>query len=531
MRKHTWIIAGLLAAAMLSSSAFAAEKVFVYNLQNEPKTIDPALNNTIAGSNIIYNIFEGLFRIGFDDKPEPGLAKSWDISEDGLTWTFHLRDGLKWHDGSALTADHFRYGFYRLINAEVASPYAFLGFCIKNAEKYYNGECTAEEVGIKVIDDVTLQVTLEYCNPLMMDHLSYHVFYPAKPEVVEANPRSWTTTPETILCNGPFYLAEWKHNAEVTLKKNPYYWDADNVKLEEVRLVMINDPNTALAAFRGGSLDFFKNLPTMSKAALLASGEAQALGTLGVNFTVFNVDQKPFDDVRVRKAFALAIDREMICNKVTMAGEKPATGYIPYNIPGPSNAKDFRSAAGKSYFSPNAQVEEARKLLAEAGYPDGKGFPAVTYKYNTNENNKLIAEALQAMWKQNLGVDVELYNEEWKVFLDTRRLRNFQLLRRGYLVDFCDPASLFELYVGDYADNYAGYKNAEYDRLVTAARSEMDNDTRMGYFLKAEEILMDDMALLPINFDSTSYMINPRIKGIYLSPRDWDLFRGIEIVE
>ena len=530
MRKHSWIIAGLLAAAMLCSSAFAAEKTFVYNLQVEPKTIDPVLNNAVDGSNMIYNIFEGLFRIGFDDKPEPGLAKSWDISEDGLTWTFHLRDGLKWHDGSALTADHFRYGFLRLINAEVASPYAFLGFCIKNAEKYYKGECTAEEVGIKVIDDVTLQLDLEYRNPLMADHLSYHVFYPAKPEIVDANPRSWTTSPETILCNGPFYLAEWKHNAEITLKKNPYYWDADNVKIDKVRAVMINDANTALAAFRSGRVDFIKNLPTMSKAALIASGEAQTNATLGVSFSVFNVNKAPFDDVRVRKAFALAVDRNMITKKVTMAGEEPASGFIPSKIPGPSTAADFRGAA-KVYFSPNAQVEEARKLLAEAGYPDGKGFPTVTYKYNTNENNKLIAEALQAMWKQNLGVNVELYNEEWKVFLNTRHQRNFQIARHGYLVDFFDPGSLLDLWVSDSGENYAGYNNPEYDRLVIAARSEMDNDTRMGYYIDAEDHLLTDMVVLPINFYTTSFMLNSRIKGLYMSPRNWDFFRGIEIVE
>lgn len=529
MRKRSWILAAA-AALALCASAYAAEKVFVYNLGVEPRTIDPVLNNATDGSTVIYNLFEGLVRVSLEDKPEPGLAKSWDVSEDGLTWTFHLRDGLKWHDGTPLTAEHFRYGLLRVVDPNVASPYAFLGFPIVNAENFYNGKCKAEDVGIRAVDNTTLELKLAYQNPLMLDHLSYHIFFPAKPEVVEAHPRDWTTSPDTILCNGPFYLTEWKHNAEMTLVKNPHYWDAENVKIDKVRVVMITDPNTALAAFKGGKIDFTKRLPSMQIPVLLKSGQAKTVNTLGVSFSVFNVTQPPFDNPLVRRAFALAVDRQGIVDKVTMAGQAPANAYIPYGLPGPEDGKDFRSA-GKSYFSNRAQPEEARKLLAEAGYPDGKGFPKVTYKYNTNEGNKNIAEALQAMWKRNLGIEVELYNEEWKVFINTRFQKNYQIARHAYLVDFFDPASLMDILVSDSPENVTGYNNPEYDKLVVAARSEMDHAKRIGYLLKAEDILMQDLPVLPINYYSTPYMVSERVKGMYISPRNWDFFRGVEIVK
>ncbi len=529
MIKRSWFFA-LVIAISLCGCAFAAEKVFVYNLGVEPRTIDPALNNAVDGSTVIYNIFEGLVRISFEDKPEPGLAESWDVSDDGLTWTFHLRDGLKWHDGTPLTAEHFRYGFLRVIDPNVASPYAYLGFPIVNAENFYNGKCSADDVGIKTIDDVTLEIKLASQNPLMLDHFSFDVFFPAKPEIVNAHPRDWTTSPETILCNGPFYLTEWKHNAELTLTKNPYYWDADNVKIDKVRLVMIADANTGLAAFKGGRLDFTRQLPAMQIPMLLKSGQAKSAETLGVSFSVFNITQPPFDNPLVRRAFALAIDRKAIVDKVTMGGQAPADAYIPYGLPGPEEGKDFRSS-GKIYFEPRAKIDEAKKLLAEAGYPDGKGFPKVIYKYNTNEGNKNLAEALQAMWKKNLGVEVELYNEEWKVFIDTRNQKNFQLARHAYLIDFFDAASLMELFVTDSDENCTGYSNTEYDKLVIAARSEMDHAKRIGYLLAAEDILMEDLPLIPINYYASPYMISPRIKGLYISPRNWDFFRGVEIVK
>lgn len=514
----------------LAGAGLAAEREVVYNLGVEPRTIDPVLNNAVDGSNVIFNLFEGLVRIGFDDAPEPGCAERWEAAEDGLSWTFHLRPGLKWADGTPMTAEHFRYGFLRALDPANASPYAHLGFFIKNGEAFFNEKAKAEDVGLVAVDDTTFRIDLEYPSPLMLDYLSYHIFYPARADVVEKDPRGWTSKPETTPCNGPFMITEWKHNSEMTLMKNPLYWDADNVKVDKLRLVMITDTNTALAAFKAGKVDLIDRLPPQMTPKLLQSGEAKVAPTLGTSFSVFNIKRPPFDNPLVRRAFNLAIDRTAMVEKVSMGGQKPAVAFIPYGIPGVGSGKDFR-AEDKGYLPEKADVETAKKLLAEAGYPDGKGFPKVTYKYNLNPINKAIAEALQAMWKQNLGVEVELSNEEWKVFIDTRIQKNFDVARHAYIVDFFDAGSLLELWQTGVPENVANFSDAEYDALVKDSLRQMDRAKRIESLHKAEAILMRDLPVLPIYFYSTPYMQSARVKGIYISPRNWVFFRGAEVVE
>lgn len=522
----------LVAVLFLLGAAWAGEKELVFNLSVDPRTIDPVLNNAVDGSNVIYNIFDSLVRIGFDDAPEAACAESWDVAEDGMSWTFHLREGLKWSDGEPITAEDFRYGFLRALDPEVASPYSYLGFFIKNAEAFYNGKAKAEEVGLTAVDERTFRIDLEYQNPLMLDHLSYHIFYPARKDVVEKEPRAWSNRPETIVTNGPFKLVEWKHGegGEIILEKDPNYWDAENVKVDRIRMVMITDTNTALAAFKAGRVDYLNNLPPQMIPQLLKSGEAQSMPTLGTAFAVFNVTKPPFDDLRVRKAFNLAIDRTAMVEKVTLGGQKPANAFIPYVIPGAGGEGDFR-AEGKSWLPERPALEQAKALLAEAGYPDGKGFPKVTYKYNSNPLNKGIAEALQAMWKQGLGIEVELVTEEWKVFIETRRNKDYDIARHAYLVDFFDAASLLDLWITGVAENVAGYSDPEYDRLMKAAAKEMDRAKRIQYMHEAEDILMRDLPVAPIYYYASTIMQSERVKGIYLSPRNWVFFRGAEIVD
>ena len=529
MKGKKWFLA-LAVVLCLMGTAWAGEKEIVYNLAIEPRTIDPVLNNAVDGSNVIFNLFEGLVRIGFDDAPEAGCAEKWEASEDGMSWTFHLRKGLKWSDGKPMTAEEFRYGFLRAITPENASPYAHLGFFIKNGEAFFNGKAKAEEVGLVAVDDVTFRIDLEYQTPLMLDYLSYHIFYPARADVVEADPRGWTSKPETAIGNGPFMLADWQHNSEMTLVKNPHYWDADNVKIDKVRMVMITDSNTALAAFKGRKVDLIDNIPPQMTPQLIKSGEAKVAPTLGTSFSVFNVTRAPFDNPLVRRAFTLAVDRTVMAEKVAMGGQKPAVAFIPYGIPGVEAGKDFR-AEGGAFLPDRADVEQAKKLLAEAGYPDGKGFPKVVYKYNLNPINKAIAEALQAMWKQNLGVEVELSNEEWKVFINTRMKHDFDIARHAYLVDFFDAGSLLELWQTGVPENVAGYANEEYDALIKDSLKQMDRAKRIEDMHRAEQILMQDLPVLPLYFYSTPYMQSARVKGIYMSPRKWVFFRGAEVVE
>ena len=519
----------LAAVLFLAGTGAAAEKEIVFNLAVEPKTIDPVQNESVDGSDVIMNIFEGLVRVGPDAKPEAGSAEKWDVSEDGLTWTFHLRPGLRWSDGEPLTAGHFKHGFMRLINGENAAPYSYMGFFIRNAEAFFNGKAKAEDVGINVLDDVTLQIVLEDKNPLILEYLSFGNFIPARPDVVDKDPRGWAAK-DDFPCNGPFMISEWRHNSEMTLVKNPNYWEADKVRLDKIRMTMIVDSNTALAATKAGKIDFNKQLPPQMTPQLIQSGEAKLANTLGISFSVFNLKKPPFDNPKVRQAFNLAIDRTAMVEKVAQGGQKPAVAYIPYVIPGTGSDKDFRGES-KDYLPVRADPEAAKKLLAEAGYPDGKGFPKVAYKYNLNPTNKAIAEALQAMWKQNLGVEVGLANEEWKVFIDTRMQKNFDIARHAYLVDFFDAGSLLELWMTGFPENVTNYSNAEYDALMKDSLKQMDRSKRMENMHKAEEILMRDLPVLPIYFYSTPYMQSARVKGVYISPRNWVFFRGVEVVE
>ena len=525
-----WRLGGLVAGLLLAAASMAAaEQVMVANLTTEPRTIDPAINNATDGSTVIFNLFEGLTRMNPESRPEPGCAERWDVSDEGKTYVFHLRDGLKWADGSPLVAEDFRYGMLRVLAAETGSSYAYHAYCIKNGKAYYEGKASRDQVGITTVDDKTLKIELEYPVPYFLDLLAWHLLLPLKAEIVEKNPQGWAADPATVLCNGPFRLAEWKHNSEMTLEKNPNYWDAANVKLDKVRLVMINDGNTALAAFKAGKLDYFKSIiPSVLIPELVAKGEAQILPNMGPYFYCCNVTRKPMDDVRVRKALALAIDREALVSVVTKGGQQPAVGFIPFGMPGTAEGKDFR-AEGKDFLPKNADVEQAKKLLAEAGYPDGKDFPSITFVYNTNELHKQVAEAVQAMWKANLGITVNLTNQEWKVFINTRIQGDYDIARHGYFSDFNDLGNLFDLWVTKGPNNDAKYSNPEYDRIVLEAGREQDPAKRAALYHQAEEILMTDLPVIPIYYYTTPYMLNPAVKNLFICPLGWDFFRTASI--
>ncbi len=516
---------------LISNVAFGASPgEIVFNLGADPRTIDPPLNQTVDGSNVITNIFEGLVRTGFNNSIEPACAESWKISDDGMTWTFKLRDNLKWSDGKNLTAEDFKYGFLRVLNSEVASPYAYYGYFIKNGENFYNGKVKSDDVGLHAPDEKTFVIELEFKNPLMLEYLAFPIFLPARKDVVENNPRGWAARPETLISNGAFKLDSWKHGegGEILLVKNDFYWQADNVKIQNVRMVFIGDENTALAAFKAGKLDYMSNIPSQMLPMLLKSGEAISLSALGTAYCDFNIEKEPFNDLRVRKAFTLAIDRKAITEKILMGGQKPATGFVPYDVPGTTEDKDFRIEAG-NYLPERAEVKEAQKLLAEAGYPNGENFPKVVYKYNSNSGNKMIAEVLQAMWKKVLGVEVELHNEEWKVFLETRSKKDFQIARDAWILDFVDSASLLECFVSNSPQNYTCYENSEFDSLISKASGEMNHKLRTEYLMQAEKILISDLPGLPIYFYSSSVLKNPKVKNIIRTPTGIISFRAVEI--
>ena len=527
MRK---IMLALSVVMMFACVSSAGTNEIVYNLGADPRTIDPALNNALDGANVDVNIFEGLLRTGLNDLPEPGCAESWEVSDDGMTWTFHLRDGLKWSDGEKLTASHFKDGFMRALAPETGSPYAYYAFFIKNGEAFYNSKAGRDDVGLSAPDDKTLVINLEYPNPLMLDYLAFPLFAPARMDIVNENPRSWAARPETLISNGAFMLQSFKHGdgGEMVLVKNPNYWDADNVKVDKLRFVFINDENTAYAAFRAGRIDYMGTVPSQLTPMLLKTGQARTIPALGTAFCDFNMTRKPFDDVRVRRAFTLAIDRRIIVDKILLGGQVPAGALVCGNIPGTADDKDFREEGG-SFLPEHADADEARRLLAEAGYPNGKGFPKVSYKYNSNAGNKQIAEALQGMWKQVLGVEVELLNEEWKVFIETRNRMDYDIARDAWITDFVDAMSILEQFISTSPQDKTGYSNHKFDEAMRNAAYEMDHAKRINYLHDAERMLMEDLPVAPIYFYTSIEMQSKRVKNIHKSALGWVLFRNADI--
>ena len=521
-----------LAVLVVLWASLASASEIVYNLGADPRTIDPALNNALDGANVIVNIFDGLMRNGFDDKPEPACAQSWTVSPDGMTWTFTLRDGLKWSDGQPITAQQFVDGFLRGVNPETGSPYAYYGFFIKNAEAFYNGQAKSADVGLSAPDDKTFVIELEHHNPLMLDYMAFPMFQPARMDIINEAPRAWAARPETLISNGAFTLESWRHGdgGEMILVKNPNYWDADNVKADRLRFVFINDENTAYAAFKAGRIDYTGSIPSQLLPMLLKKGEAKSFPALGTGYCDFNLARPPFDDVRVRKAFTLAIDRRIIVEKITRGGQNPATGLVSDAVPGTTDAQDFRTEGG-AFLPERADIEGARKLLAEAGYPNGEGFPHVAYKYNSNSGNKQMAEALQGMWKQVLGVEVELINEEWKVFLETRARKDFDIARDAWIMDFFDAGSILELFITDSAQNHTSYSNPAFDAAMRRASGEMDRAKRINAMHEAEAVLMEDMPCAPIYFYTSAVLQSKRVKGIHRSPLGYILFRGAEVAQ
>ena len=521
------VIFVMMTACVLS----AGTNEIIYNLGVDPKTIDPTLNYAVDGARVDVNIFDGLLRLDFNDKPEPACAESWEVSDDGLTWTFHLRENLKWSDGEKLTAQHFKDGFMRAIDPETGSPYAIYTYFIKNAKAFYDGKAKREDVGLSAPDERTLIIQLEYHNPLMLEYMAFNLFVPARMDIVSENPRGWAARPETCVCNGAFMLESWRHGegGEMILVKNPHYWDADKVKAERLRFVFIHDDSTAYAAFRAGRIDYMNGAPNQMLPMLLKTGTAKSIPVLNTSFFDFNITHKPLDDVRVRKALNLAIDRRTITDKLLLAGQTPATGLICGSIPGTTDSEDFRTEGG-AFLPERADADEARRLLAEAGYLDGKGFPEITLKYPSSPEGKRFAEVLQGMWKQVLGVEIELLNEEWKVFIDTRTKKEYDIAWAGWVFDFVDAMGIMELFTSTSPQNYTGYSNPKFDEAVSNAAYERDRVKRINYLHEAEKIFMEDMPILPVYFASSIEMKSKRVNNIHRTVTGLVLFRYAEVM-
>ncbi|RKD26389.1 oligopeptide transport system substrate-binding protein [Caminicella sporogenes DSM 14501] len=485
------------------------EMVLNWNLGSEPKTLDPQLNSASDGGHVINNTFEGLMR-EVNGKLEPAIAESYEVSEDELTYTFHLRD-TKWSDGKPLTAHDFEFAWKRALDPKLASEYAFQLFYIKGGQEYYEGKGTRDDVAVKALDDKTLQVTLNAPTPYFLDLTTFYTYMPTREDIVD-NEGIWAKDPSKFICNGPFKLVEYKSGDKLVLAKNENYWRADEVKIDKIIASMIVDQSTALTAYESGELDVIDNMPTQEIPRLQAEDPTfTILPQIGTYYYIFNVNKEPVNDVRVRRALTLAIDRKAIVETVTKAAQVPATGFVPVNLT-LSTGEEFRKVAGDYGIDPNgANVEEAKKLLAEAGYPDGKGFPEITILYNTSEGHKAIAEAIQEMWKKNLGINVKLANQEWAVFQDTRHQGNFTVARAGWLADYADPMTFLDLWTTYSGNNDAQWKVKAYDKLIEKAKL-VSGKERDKLLLEAEKMIMDEMIVMPIYYYTDPVMVKEKVK-------------------
>lgn len=515
----------MIAAAVWTAGAAGAEAAqrLVYNLGTEPETLDPTQSTGIPEAEVMLNLVEGLTTQDADGRARPALAESWDVSPDGLTYTFHLREA-KWSNGDPVVARHFVDEWIRALRPETAAEYAINLYAIEGARAFNEGKSVdPASVAVGAPDDRTLRVKLRHPTPYFLPMLAHTIWLPFHPKTIEAGPREWRRDPSTYLCSGPFRLREWKSHNRLVLEKNPLYWDAGAVRLDEIEMLMIEAESSALAAFESGQLDVMKRPPRSAIERLKKEGRVRFAPQLGTYFVSFNCMAPPFNDTRVRRAFALAINRKIVTRYLTRAEERPALAFVPWGIKDADGKRDFRAVGGE-YFE-DADFEAARKLLAEAGFPSGKGLPKITYLYNTKEVHQAIAEELQQRWKREIGAQVELQNTEWKVYLRRKRAGEYQMARGGWIGDYPDPMTFLETFVTESGNNNSHWTNAEYDRLVSAARGEADAAKRMKMLHEAEAVMMAEMPLAPVYFYTEPYMEKPGVGGIVRSPLGYLYFK------
>lgn len=453
--------------------------------------------------------YVGLVKANANGELEPACAESWEINEDSTVYTFKLNQDVKWSDGKNVTAHDFVYAWTTALDPEFASEAADSYYDIKNAQKYNIGEATVEEVGVKALDDYTLEVTMEYPNGLFIEKVASVKMAPVRQDIVEQyeDPREWALTPDGIVVNGPYKMTSYQSKNQVVLTKNENYYDAENVVVDEIVIKFIEEATTALASFRTGEVDICANIPTAEVPGMIADGSAIASPMLATYYYSLNMDPETQDPavyealskLEVRQALSLAIDRTLITDKVVQGGQKPSKGFVPEGITMPDGT-DWTDGSSYEFIQPTADVEKAQQLLATAGYPNGEGFPVMEIFYNTSESHQAIAQVIQDMWKQNLGIDVTLVNKETKVFADERQQGLFQITRSGnlnYSTVYPDILELFQsINIG--TTNESRYNNPEYDALITEASQCLDLNQKLEILRKAEDMVIADLPIIPI---------------------------------
>lgn len=481
----------------------------------EPESLDPAIMTGQPDLRVCNALFEGLTR--YDPKTGeaiPGLAERWDISEDLKTYTFYLRSNAAWSTGEPITAEDFVYSWRRVLDPKTAAEYAGQLFFVKNAEEFNTGKITdPAQIGVRALGPRVFEVELHSPVPFFLNLCSFGTLCVVPRRAIEQYGDRWLMHPP-VPVSGPYLLGAWRLNDKIRLRKNPRYWDAANTQSEIVDLLPITSPNTALNLFATGEADIIWDktlVPTELLDELRERPDFHTFDYIGSYFIRFNVTRKPFDDVRVRRALTMALDKHRITERITRGGEKTATHHTPPGVAG------YHPPEGFAY-----DPAQAKRLLAEAGFPGGKGFPRFNYLFNANagggaKTDEKIAVEIQSMWKQELGIDVELRSQEWKVYLATQRQLDYDTCRSSWIGDYNDANTFLDMFMSNNGNNRCGWKNTRYDELIRTANQQSDPHRREQILQTAELLLIrDECVVAPLYFYTGFFAFDPkRIEGIY----------------
>ena len=518
-----------------ADAAEAGSNGFTVQLGPNPETLDPALNAAIDGGNTLITIEEPLLIIDENNEVQPGQAESYEVSDDGLTWTFHMRDGLKWSDGSDLTAADFEYSFKRLASPDTAAPYAetVVGMidgyqdAIGNPDEDGNTTTDPDWDALNVHaseDGKTLTVQLSYPCSYFDKLASFVATSPVQQATVEANGDAWCTEPDTYVCNGPYMITEWTPSERIVLSKNPYYvggWDSSKIVSDTITLLLLEDSSASYAAYNSGEAQLVKDVPTDEIPSLTRAedgGDFYLDEIMGTYYISLNDQEEPFTDVRVRKALSLAIDRDYVANTIMQGIYTPATALVGPGIVDENGYFMDNANGGEPYISDDyeANLEEAKSLLAEAGYPDGEGFPTITYSANDAGYHIAVAEYLQQAWGE-LGITMNIDKVEWSSFIPMRRAGDYDISRNGWSMDYNDPSNMLELFTTNNGNNDGKYANPEFDQVIEDSRV-ADKTTHFEKLHEAEDILMNDAACIPVAYYNDFWLQSPSLKGTWHSP-------------
>lgn len=477
----------------------------------EPKDIDPHIVTGVTEHNIISALLEGL--VSEHPKtlePLPGTAESWEISDNGKIYTFNLRSNARWSNGDPVTAEDFVWSWKRILTPSLGAEYAYQLFTIKNAKAFHNGDISDfKQVGIKAINPYTLQVELNYPTPYFLSLLTHYSTFPVhKPTIltygkIDDRGTHWTR-PGNFVGNGPFTLTEWRLNYRISVEKNPHYWDANIVQLQNIRFYPIDNTHTEERMFRTDVLHVANSIPA-DKISMYQQQYANRITVnpyLGTYYYRFNVNSGPLKDPRVRQALSKSIDRNIIVDAITKGSQLPAYTFTPPNTKGYTSSTSIKM-----------DIDIAKKLLAEAGYPDGENFPMLELLYNTSDGHRRIAVAIQQMWKTALNIDITLLNQDWKVYLSRVQSQDYDIARAGWIGDYPDPNTFLDMFVTDGGNNQTGWSNPRYDELITLASTQKSQSERYTSFQQAEAILLTESPIIPIYTYTRVQLKHPDVKG------------------